>query len=79
MKYIIKDCFWQYIIGFKRPQTLEKIKERLQSKLWKMVYNWELIESTYRTIYEYLHYCTLEELNEILNYELWIKILIYNN
>lgn len=74
MKYIIKDCFWNYVKWFKRPKELEIVKEKLKEKLWKLVYNWELCKSTYRTFYEYSHYWNLKELNEFLNYELWIKI-----
>ena len=62
MKYTIKDCFWITVKGFKRPQELEKIEKRLMSKLRKLVNYWE----------------DLKEINEVLNYELGIKILDTN-
>ena len=75
MKYVIKDCFWIGVSWFKRKQDLDVVKEKLLSKLWTEVYNWKLDKKVYREVYEAMTYGeNIEEINEVLIYELGVKI-----
>jgi hypothetical protein len=76
MYVLIDNLLW---IVHEKNNDLKKLTDNLLSKLYTRVYNWDCSENTYRNIYNAIQDSeNLKELNDILTYEIWFKILIDN-
>ena len=75
MKYILKDVFWNIKEGFKRPQTLEQIKEKIMGRTYKELLNGNIDFHTRSEIYyAFIRSEDIEEINKTLEYEIWYKL-----
>jgi hypothetical protein len=77
MYLLIDNLLW---VVHQKNNDLKKLTENLLSKLYAEVWNWNCSENTYRNIYHAIEDSkNIWELNEVLSYEIWFKILIDNN
>ena len=75
MKYILKDVFWNIKEGFKRPQTLEQIKEKIMGRTYKELLKGNIDFHTRSEIYyAFIRSEDIEEINKTLEYEIWYKL-----
>ena len=76
MYVLIDNLLW---VVHEKNNDLKKLTDDLLSKLYARVYNWDCSKSTYRNIYNAIQDSkNLKELNDILTYEIWFRILIDN-
>ncbi len=71
----IKDLFWNPI-KWLQSKSLDELKKKLINKLYKEVYHDNIDKNTYREVYYSLEYNDIEQINKVLEYEIWVKIYL---